>query len=201
LLNIPLHFEENAGNFDAHVKYLARGPGYTLFLTPGESVLTVQCEKQKRDKRGRAKGASVSTTRNAVLRVRPVNGNDSAALRGENRLNTPTNYLIGNDPAKWCTASNYERVRVESIYPGIDIFYYGQMRGLEYDFEVAPGADPKRIAMRYDGVSRLRVEADGTLISQLKGGGELRQNRPVSYQMIHGQRREVASRYLPAAGN
>ena len=120
---------------------------------------------------------------------------DSPALCGENKLDTPTSYLIGKDPAKWHTASNYERVRIESVYPGIDMLYHGKQRALEYDFELAPGADPGRIALRYDGVRRMRVASDGSLVSQLRGGGELRQKKPIAYQMIKGERREVASRY------
>jgi Beta-propeller repeat len=40
--DLPLAFEENHGQTDSRVKYLARGKGYTLFLTPKEAVLSLR---------------------------------------------------------------------------------------------------------------------------------------------------------------
>src|SRR5205814_325186 len=39
--NLPLSFEANEGQSDAQVQFLARGHGYSLFLTPSEAVLTL----------------------------------------------------------------------------------------------------------------------------------------------------------------
>ena len=185
-LNLPLRFEENAGNFDPSVRFIARPPGYTLFLTATESVLTLP------QTRTRAKGAGKAS----VVRISLEGASDAPTLRGENKLATLTNYFVGNDHARWRAANNFERVRFASVYPGVDLLYHAQQGGLEYDFEIAPGADPKRIALRYDGVRRLRVDERGSLVLQLKGGGELRQNRPVTYQVIDGVRRDVVSRYV-----
>src|SRR3954471_7701552 len=38
---LPISFEPNQGQTAGVVQYLARGAGYTLFLTPGEMVLTL----------------------------------------------------------------------------------------------------------------------------------------------------------------
>src|SRR5665213_696870 len=38
----PLSFERNDGQTDARVKYISRGEGYTLFLTPTEAVLALR---------------------------------------------------------------------------------------------------------------------------------------------------------------
>ncbi|MBZ5515792.1 MAG: hypothetical protein LAN62_13300, partial [Acidobacteriia bacterium] len=38
---LPMSFEPNRGQTDQRVKFLARGQGYTLFLTPHEAVLTL----------------------------------------------------------------------------------------------------------------------------------------------------------------
>ena len=62
---------------------------------------------------------------------------------GEERLPGATNYFIGNDPAKWRTnIPTYGKVRYNSVYPGVDLVYYGNERQLEYYFVVAPGAAP-----------------------------------------------------------
>ena len=36
---LPLYFEANQGQTDPEVRFLARGVGYTLFLTPTEAVM------------------------------------------------------------------------------------------------------------------------------------------------------------------
>ena len=42
MMKMPLQFEANHGQVDAQVQFLARGTGYTLFLTPTESVMVLQ---------------------------------------------------------------------------------------------------------------------------------------------------------------
>src|SRR6266550_191237 len=39
---IPLSFEPNVGQSDAQVQYIARANGYSLFLTPRETVLLLK---------------------------------------------------------------------------------------------------------------------------------------------------------------
>ncbi len=39
---LPLSFEANQGQTDAEVRFLARGGGYTIFLTDDEAVLTLR---------------------------------------------------------------------------------------------------------------------------------------------------------------
>jgi len=38
---LPLQFEANRGQTDKHVRFLSRGPGYSLYLTAGETVLVL----------------------------------------------------------------------------------------------------------------------------------------------------------------
>src|SRR6185369_2828863 len=45
----PMAFEENAGQTDARVKFLSRGQGYSLFLTPDEAVMTLSKPAAKSD--------------------------------------------------------------------------------------------------------------------------------------------------------
>ena len=39
---LPLSFEANQGQTDARVRFLARGDGYTIFLTDDEAILTLR---------------------------------------------------------------------------------------------------------------------------------------------------------------
>jgi len=105
------------------------------------------------------------------------------------------NYLIGNEPARWQTGvATFARVRVGRLYPGVNLIYYGNQRQLEYDFTVAPGADPSVIAIRFDGADEISVSPAGELVLNL-GDGEIRQPKPVIYQIANGARKEISGGY------
>src|SRR5262249_39975409 len=111
-----------------------------------------------------------------------------------------TNYLIGSRD-RWHTAvTNYQRVRYRSVYPGVDIIYYGNQGQLEYDFVLQPGADPCAIRLKFTG-ARVRLTAEGDL-EILAGDASLIQKKPVIYQQDeHGNRREVTGEYTLLARN
>jgi hypothetical protein len=184
---LPLSFEENRGQVDKQVTYLSRGSTSTLFLTPTEAVLTLH--------RGESKEKQASTM--SVVRMMLHGANRSPHITGEHEMSARTNYFIGNDLQQWHTdVPQYERVRYEQVYPGIDVIYYGQQQSLEYDFEVAPGADPRRIVRGFKGVRHLKIESGSGDLLLMTGSGEVRQHKPVVYQVIDGERREIESRYV-----
>jgi hypothetical protein len=199
---LPLSFEENRGQVDNKVKYVSRGSGYTLFLTATEAVLTLRKADEVRQHERPSRDllhthSAIPNRQSAVLRMKLRGANSEPVVTGESEMGARTNYFIGNDPEKWRTeVSRYERVRYAQVYPGIDMIYYGQQRQLEYDFEVAPGVDSRQIALEFTGVKRVQVErGTGDLILKTSGG-EVRQRRPVAFQEVGGERREVASRYV-----
>jgi photosystem II stability/assembly factor-like uncharacterized protein len=80
--------------------------------------------------------------------IRLEGANRDARGVGEEPLPGRSNYFFGNDPRLWRTnVPNYARIRYRNVYPGIDVVYYGHGRDLEFDFVVAPGADPRRIRL------------------------------------------------------
>ena len=80
--------------------------------------------------------------------MRLVGGNPAANFEGLDLLPGRVNYYIGNDPSRWHTGvPTYAKVRCRGAYPGVDLVYYGHQGELEYDFEVAPGADPTIIRL------------------------------------------------------
>jgi hypothetical protein len=123
------------------------------------------------------------------------NANLAAKVTGQDELAGTSNYFTGNDPAKWRTnVPTYAKVKYEGIYPGIDLVYYGNQRQLEYDFIVAPGADPRRIAFDVSGAKQIRQDGNGELVFKV-GEGEIRWHKPVVYQERDGARQLVAARY------
>src|SRR5262249_24723966 len=121
--------------------------------------------------------------------------NKQPEVGGEDELPGKTNYFIGNDPEKWRTnVSTYAKVRYKGVYPGIDMVYYGEGLQMEYDFDLAPGADSNLIRLRFEGDAGLSLERDGSLAVQL-AGKRLHLLKPVAYQLVNGTRREVAAEY------
>jgi hypothetical protein len=106
------------------------------------------------------------------------------ALTGQGELPGKSNYLIGKDPSQWRTGvANYSRVAEMGVYPGIDLVYHGNQGQLEYDFDVAPQADPKKIRIAFEGGHGLQIDASGDLLVKVDGG-ELLFRRPVAFQTL-----------------
>ena len=240
---LPLAFEANEGQTGGQVKFLARGRGYALFLTGDEAVLTLrkssavsgQSSVRIRPKprvRSQESGANIGQgttdnrprTMDSVLRMRLVGANTGAAVTGLEELPGKSNYFIGNDPNKWRTlVPNYAKVKYAGVYPGVDLVYYGNQGGqLEYDFVVAPGADPSVIALNVAaGLPRhasshnggvpirsgqvptpVRIASDGDLVLRTDNG-EVRFHKPVIYQpgINNGQRATDNGLRTPVEGN
>jgi hypothetical protein len=131
----------------------------------------------------------------SVLRMKLRNANPAAKITGTDELAGTSNYFVGNDPSKWRTnVPTYAKVKYEGIYSGIDLVYYGNQRQLEYDFIVAPGADPRRIAFDVSGAKGISQDSHGDLVLKV-GEGEIRWHKPVAYQETNGTRHSVAVRY------
>jgi len=107
-----------------------------------------------------------------------------------------SNYLIGNDKSKWHTGiANYAEVQFSSVYPGIDLVYYGNQRQLEHDFVVAPGADPKKIRLSFEGAKGLSISDKGDLNVELEDGNTIQLTNPVVYQTINDKKVSVKGSY------
>ncbi len=195
----PISFEANEGQADRSVKFLARGLGYQLHLTSTQAVLSLNKEaggKHKQDVRSRQNSRRSSVgdvVRMTLLKARP-----DATVSGEDVLPGKVNYLLGNDPGSWRTnVATYSKVRYKDLYKGIDLVYYGNQRSLEYDFHLAPGANPEEIRLGIEGVKRTEIDSvTGDLIMRLSSGEVIRQQKPVLYQEIDGLRRAVVGRFV-----
>ena len=119
---------------------------------------------------------------------------------GEGPLQAFSNYFIGNDPSQWSTRQHYAGVRYDSLWPGINAVFYAQRNNLEYDFDIAPNADPSRIRLQVAGAQALSIDEAGELWI-VTDSGKVKQRRPVIYQEIDGRRVEVAGGYRMAGKN
>jgi len=176
--HLPIVFEPNRGQTDPRVKFLARGGGYTLFLTSDEAVFVAQ-----------------SGNKRSVLRMRLRGANRKAEIRGVEQLPGRSNYFIGSESSKRPTdVPHYARVEYRDVYPGVDLAFHSRHGKLEYDWVVKPGGDPGAIHVAFDGAEDMRIDAGGDLVLAT-GSGEFLHRRPVAYQELDGDRRELQGRY------
>ncbi len=187
---LPLSFEANDGQAirwqSGAVSFLARGEGYGVYLTPNEAVIELRNEDASANKIPLA----------ATLRMRLVGAAASPQVEGLDELPGKSHYFTGADPRKWRTGvRHYARVRYQNVYPGVNLVYYGNQRQLEYDFIVAPGADPQTIRLEFNGAEQLALDAEGELVLRT-AGGELRQHKPIVYQETGSGRELIEGRYV-----
>ena len=211
---LPLLFEANQGQTDSQVKFLSQGKGYSVFLTSGSMVLSLRpmevasapetsaspvfgAKKRSRSAiRQMEAAARAQKTASTTLAFNLVGASTNPQVVGEEPLPTKVNYFIGRDPKKWRTnVPAFARIRYRNVYPGIDLVYYGNNRSMEYDFDLAPGADAARIQFDVKGADAVKVDSDGNLVLT-KGAGELRFQVPVLYQETNGARARVAGTYV-----
>ena len=170
----PLQFEPNLGQSAPGADFVSHAKGYMVHLNSTEAVFTLPHER---------------------LSLHLADSNRDARASALEPFESRINYFIGNDPSKWLTGiPTYGKARYQSVYPGIDVVYYGNGEQLEYDFIVAPNADPSRIALRFPEARRLRVNRDGALLVTARRG-TLQFHKPVAYQEVNGRRIPVAGRY------
>ena len=176
----PMSFVANDGQENSQVKFTSRGRGYNLFLTADEAVMTLQ----------------KSAKQSSVLRMKLLAANEPAAILGESLMPMVTNYYTGKDASTHrANVANYAKVKYSQVYSGIDVVYYGNQQQLEYDFIVAPQADPNSIRMQFTGASKVHLADNGDLMISTDGG-ELRHHAPVIYQNVNDERREVKGSFV-----
>ena len=222
-----LEFIPNKGQWPSAVRYAAAVPGGHLCLEPGglryvliepvehphlgpadHAAGGAEASRAARPQAGAAlppptgPPAAEAPVRGHQLRVRFVGADAATPLRPDQPTGEVRHYLHGDDPARWARAvPGYRQVRYEAPWPGVAArFYENATQHLEYDFEVAAGAEAGRVQLRYEGATSLRLSAAG----QLHVGtsvGELTELRPHAYQLdpASGARQAVACRYRLAA--
>src|SRR5256886_6378490 len=190
---LPLSFEANRGQTDSRVKFLSRGPGYTLFLTQREAVLALRPAPARGTRPGASGGEDATPS---VLRMHLLGANPAAPLSGLDTLPGTVNYFVGHDPAEWQThVPTFAKVKQSQVYPGVDLVYYGNQRQVEFDFLVTPGTDPTAIRLSFQGADELKVDEQGNLLLRVNGG-EVRLATPHVYQEVQGKQQRVAARYI-----
>ena len=150
---LPISFEANVGQSASQVQFLAHGSGYALFLTADSAVLSLT-----QPTASSVDGTPPPSSTGVALAMNLVGADPQAQVAGQDPLPGTSNYFVGNDPSQWHTnIANYGQVAYQDVYPGINLVYYGNQQQLEYDFDVAPGADPSNIRFAVQGAPTASV--------------------------------------------
>ena len=165
---LPIRFEPSGTS-----EFRARGGHQTITLKPGAATI-------------RGTSGAIGMTFPHSARTGPT---------ADDPHPSTANYFLGSDPANWRTnIPAYSRVRYRNLYPGIDLVFYGNAGRLEYDFTVAPGADPSHIRIALEGAERIALNERGDLVIAF-AGSEVAFLRPSIYQDSKNGRHAVTGGY------
>lgn len=159
-----LQFEPNQGQVKGRTEWMAQACSAAIYITAQEVVFALG---------------------NDNTHMKFVRASSKPKGTGIEPTGGYSNYFLGKTEKSWFTGiPHYDSVRYTNIYPGIDLLYYTQNGSVEYDFVLAPGADPNQIELAFD--RDVRVDKNGELV--LAG---LRQHHPQVMQ----EGRKIASEY------
>ena len=182
---IPPHFEPNRGQASSEVSFVSHGEGFGVSIEPTRVAV-------------RLKSANSDPS---TISWRLVGASETATLKGLARLPGVSSYFKGSEPKSWVRGvPHYAVIRSAEVYTSIDLVYRGSaQQALEYDFIVAPGADPGEITLEFDS-TEVSIDDNGDLVMRTENG-ELRQRRPELFQEIGGVRRPVQGAFVLLARN
>ncbi|UCD64613.1 MAG: SBBP repeat-containing protein [Candidatus Zixiibacteriota bacterium] len=185
--NFPPTFTKNEGQWGNDIKFRASGEGATVWFTidgPYYQLVRIKAHSPRGDSHPLEDlDASPGSVEYLMIKASFVGANASVNLVGKELLDYKCNYFLGNDQEKWRTnVGNYAGIVYRNVYPGIDLRYYGQSEGIEYDFVVAPGADVSQIQVQYEGIESLSVNEAGELVLETIWG-QVTELAPTIYQV------------------
>jgi hypothetical protein len=163
---IPLTFIENAGQFDARVRFQASNGNTTLFLTADALWMSLtdlppQTEPVAEAKALDALAGASETGRQVNLKLSFVGANPHPRLEPFDDLDAKASFLTGSDPAKWrADVSVWAGVRYMELYPGIDLEVTGHHGQLTQRLVVRDPSALHSVSLRLEGADALAVEGD-----------------------------------------
>jgi len=201
--SLAVPFVQNAGQFDAEVKYAADLFSGRFFLTGKELVYSLFKRSEKKgtqpDKHRRNTEPEENMTGKGIafreFFVDKKGGKIGFAPTGEEKAETKISYFRGNNPSKWrSNVASYQIVSLGQVYPGVEVKLKASGKNVEKIFYVSPRGNAAAIKIGVVGVVGLKIGNDGRLMF-LNSLGELAMRAPIAWQEIAGRRHEVKVGY------
>ncbi len=198
-----IEFVENKGQWDNRVRFkgdvnagsvFIRSSGFTILQHNKDDYRKMEELLHNHQTAEAARGKGI-LLRSHSYNVDFVGASPNVQLQPDKPAPGVTNYLIGNDRSKWGEGCRiYQAMTLKEIYPGIDVRYYTYNGVLKYDIIARPGADIRKIAMKYEGADKISVQNKELVIST--SVGELRESAPYTYQVGANGKKELSSKYV-----
>lgn len=214
LLAIPLYsfaepgpyfrFIENKNQWSANIDFAIKVPGGNMFISPGQFSYTLLDIRKLEElhqlshhefQEVKSTSAIDETISGYLVNVNFVGANLSSKPLPFGKLSAYYNFFTGNDSSHWAShAEAFEGLIYPSLYSGIDMKIYSQGSNLKYDLVVAPGTDPSQIVISYAGAEQIYLDRGDLFVKTSLG--DLIEKKPVTYQMINGERVLVPSEFI-----
>lgn len=164
---IPFAFAENRGQTDPQIRYTGTGPDFKAWFQDRSVIL----------QRG-----------SAVTKI-DFGAGGPTVITPEQPLGARANYIHGRDPRHWqMDLPLFGAIRYAGVWPGIELTYKADSGRVKAEYLVAPGADPGKILLHFDGDPV--IQPDGSLLVK-SAGGDITEDKPVIFQTLDGKRTEV----------
>ena len=199
-----LRFIENKNQWSSSIDFATRIPGGTMSIKAGQFTYTLLDYLKLDELHGQGHPGFQEVKNSAeqnllidgyVVRTDFVGANPTAEAVAFGRMDTYYNFFTGNDSCHWASDVHaFEGLIYHSIYTGVDLKISSQGRNLKYDFIVKPNIDPSQIIIRYTGAEQIYIDRKDLFVKT--PFGDFIEKKPISYQVISGQRVLVPSEFL-----
>lgn len=190
-------FIENKGQYPDMVDFKCRLPYGALYLQQDGLVYNFADPSQHTHSHahhGETEHVHLDHLDFHAYKVHFLNTNPSVGFHGKEMTKDYCNYFKGQDPSHWAShVHKYRKVHYEDLYPGIDLLFYDHGKGLKYDINISPGANPELIQLKYEGVDKIRLRFGKLQI--ITSVNKIIEEKPYAYQIIDGDTVEVACKY------
>ncbi|MBU8935002.1 MAG: SBBP repeat-containing protein [candidate division Zixibacteria bacterium] len=200
--DIGLTFIPNMGQFSDLVRFRADVNEAVVWFTQNEvfyhfiQQVPVSTSETTLHRYGYDWPAGIDSLTYQLVRVTFAEANENPTVFGRNSTDANLNYFLGSNPDYWYQrVPTYREVVFENMYDGIDLVYRGTGGNLEYDFEVAVGANPANIKIVIGGADHTYLDEDNNLVISTPLGS-ISESRPVAYQTVDGINQPVRAEFV-----
>ncbi|MDR0789854.1 MAG: gliding motility-associated C-terminal domain-containing protein [Bacteroidales bacterium] len=191
-----LRFEQNLGQWDSEVLFMAKTSGTNIFLTQSGVTFLSHSAPSHHHPNDEIlyKGNSENPIDYHAFKLKLTNANTTQIIPQNEQIGY-SNYFVGNDTTKWRGGVKaYSNVIYKDIYPNIDWVVYSQEGNFKHDFIVHSNANLADIVIEYSGLNNLQLK-NGNLVMQTSLG-EVVEHKPIVYQQDKEKRIEVEAEFL-----
>jgi photosystem II stability/assembly factor-like uncharacterized protein len=169
-----------------------------ILMLPTLAARPLTFERRSADRFVAHFGTTDAVFRPGELSIGPVTirfrgSSPRVRLEGDGKA-SPSTYIL---PGLRRTFSQFPRLALRNLYPGVDAIFYGNRDRLEYDLVTTPHADLENIQLVFAGADHIHLDKNGGLRID-SGSGVLEQRLPRVFQ-ADGQ--EIAAHYALLPGD